>query len=67
MADQNEHTSNNDDDSDKSEMRLMWIGSGVIVLIILGLMGYNMMYNGNMAPDSTEMSSQSRTAPARAQ
>ena len=46
-------------------MRLMWIGSGVIVLLILGLMGYNTMYNGNMAPDSTEMSSQSRTAPAR--
>ena len=46
----------------------MWIGSGVIVLLILlGLMGYNMMFNANMPPDSTEMPSQSRTAPAPAQ
>src|SRR5262249_46085990 len=66
MANQDDHTGNNEDRSDKNEMRLMWIGSGVIVLLILGLMGYNMIFNSNMPPDSTEMSSQSRTAPARA-
>jgi hypothetical protein len=27
----------------KSEMRVMWIMSAVIVLIILGLMGFNML------------------------
>jgi hypothetical protein len=48
------------------EMRLMWIGSGVIVLLILGLMGANWLMNPHLPPDSTEMSSQSRTTPAPA-
>jgi hypothetical protein len=67
MANQDDHTNQVDEGADSKEMRLMWIGSGVIVLLILGLMGYNMMFNANMPPDSTEMSSQSRTAPAPAQ
>jgi hypothetical protein len=66
MANQDDHTNEVDPNADSKEMRLMWIGSGVIVLLILALMGYNMMYNGNMPPDATEMSSQSRTAPAPA-
>ena len=67
MANQDDQTNQVDQSADDSkEMRLMWIGSGVIVLLILALMGYNMMYNGNMPPDATEMSSQSRTAPAPA-
>ena len=41
MPDQNEQ------DTQKSEMRAMWIMSAVIVLIILGLMGFNML----MHPD----------------
>jgi len=37
MPDQNEQ------DTQKSEMRIMWIMSAVIVLFILGLMGFNML------------------------
>jgi hypothetical protein len=32
-----------DQNTEKSEMRVMWIMSAVIVLIILGLMGFNML------------------------
>lgn len=37
MPDQNEQ------DTEKSDMRVMWVMTGVIVLIILGLMGMNML------------------------
>jgi hypothetical protein len=37
MADQDERN------TEKSEMRVMWIMTGVIVLIILGMMGWNML------------------------
>ena len=37
MADQDERN------AQKSEMRVMWIMTTVIVLIILGLMGFNML------------------------
>ena len=33
----------NEQDTEKSEMRVMWIMSAVIVLFILGLMGFNML------------------------
>ena len=44
-------------------MRIMWIASGAIVLIILGLMGMNMLSDTGSGP--TDMSSQSRTAPPK--
>jgi hypothetical protein len=53
----------NQNDEEKENMRVMWIASGVIVLIILGLMGMSMLSNTSTGP--TEMSSQSRTAPAK--
>jgi hypothetical protein len=60
-------TNQDGQDSDKGETRLMWIGSGVIVLIILGVMGLGMLFHPAPAPDSTELSSQSRSAPEPAQ
>jgi hypothetical protein len=47
-------------------MRMMWIFSGVIVLIILGGMGANMLFHQDTSSgggNSTELSSQSRQAP----
>jgi hypothetical protein len=32
-----------DDKEEKSEMRIMWIGSAAIVLLILAAMGFNML------------------------
>ena len=55
-----------DQERDKREMRMMWIFSGVIVLIILGGMGANMLFHHDTSSGgggSTELSSQSRQAP----
>ena len=48
----------------KREMRVMWVFSAAIVLLILGGMGANMMW-GHQTPAnaSSDISSQSRTAP----
>jgi hypothetical protein len=53
----------NQDDEEKQNMRIMWIASGVIVLFILGMMGLSMLSDTGTGP--TEMSSQSRPAPAK--
>lgn len=47
---------------DKREQRAMWIFSGVIVLLILGGMGANMLFHKDKGT-GTDISSQSRTAP----
>jgi len=52
----------NQDDEEKQNMRIMWIASGVIVLFFLGIMGVSMLNDKGTGP--TEMSSQSRPAPA---
>jgi hypothetical protein len=51
---------------DRREQRMMWIFSGCIVLLILGAMGANMLFHkaGPAFPD-TDVSAQSRTAPAQ--
>jgi len=51
----------------KSEMRVMWIFSAAIVLLILGAMGANMMWGSHtyQGEPPTDISSQSRPAPAR--
>jgi hypothetical protein len=44
----------------------MWIASGAVVLFIVGLMGLSMLgIIGNPGTGPTDMSSQSRTAPAK--
>ena len=51
----------------KSEMRVMWIFSAAIVLLILGAMGATMMWGSHTytGEPATDISSQSRPAPAR--
>ena len=51
----------------KSEMRVMWIFSAAIVLLILGAMGANMMWGSHTytGEPATDISRQSRPAPAR--
>jgi hypothetical protein len=55
-----------DDDDlsrDKREQRMMWIFSGAIVLLLLGMMGANMLFHQERpAAGTTEISSQSRPA-----
>jgi hypothetical protein len=50
---------------DRREQRMMWIFSGAIVLLILGAMGANMLFHGGSPKFDTDVSAQSRTAPAQ--
>jgi hypothetical protein len=52
-----------DPEKEKREMRAMWIFSAGMVLLILGLMVFNMAFPHDKPADSTEISTQSRTAP----
>jgi hypothetical protein len=55
----------NQDDEDaqnRREMRIMWGFTAGVVLLIFGMMGANMLFH-HPADTSTEISSQSRTAP----
>ena len=51
----------------KREMRVMWIFSGAVVLLILGAMGANMVWGSHTytGEPATDVSSQSRMAPAK--
>jgi len=51
----------------KREMRMMWIFSAAIVLLILGAMGANMMWGSHTytGEPATDISSQSRAVPPR--
>ena len=58
-------TMSNQDDEDaqnRREMRIMWSFTAGVVLLILGMMGANILFH-HPADTSTEISSQSRTAP----
>ncbi len=48
MADQK------DPNTEKSEMRVMWIGSAAIVLLLLGEMGINMLMTHTSSTSSAE-------------
>jgi hypothetical protein len=50
----------NDPNTDKSEMRVMWIGSLAIVLLLLGAMGINMLMTHNTT-GTVETTAQSGT------
>jgi flagellar basal body-associated protein FliL len=53
------------EEKDRREQRMMWIFSGAIVVLILGAMGANMLFHKDTpASENTDVSSQSRTAPA---
>ncbi len=52
-----------DPNRDKRETRMMLIFSGVIVLLILGGMGANMLFHQGQSTGATDLSSQSRTSP----
>jgi hypothetical protein len=49
------------DHQGRGEMRIMWIFSAAVVLLILGMMGVNMLIHHDTGP--SEISSQSRMAP----
>jgi hypothetical protein len=48
----------NEDDEDKKELRIMWVASGLIALLIVGLM---FAIGDQTPPGPTDLSSQSRT------
>jgi hypothetical protein len=58
-------TNPTDPDTEKNEMRVMWIGSAAIVLLILAAMGINMLIAHNTGAGSVEKGSQSATVPPK--
>jgi hypothetical protein len=57
MADQK------DPNTEKSEIRVMWVGSVAILLLLLGAMGINMLITHTTSTSSAETSSQLGTPP----
>jgi hypothetical protein len=51
-------TNQNDPNTEKNDMRVMWIASAVIVLLILGAMGVNMLITHDTSTGSIQTSSQ---------
>ena len=58
-------TDDYDPKREKRQMRAMLIFSAAIVLLILGLMGADVLWYADAPSLSTEISSQSRTAPPK--
>jgi hypothetical protein len=54
-----------DPNTEKSEMRVMWIGSLAIVLALLGAMGINMLITHNTSTATVETTGQSGTVSPR--
>jgi hypothetical protein len=52
-----------DPNTEKSEMRVMWIGSLAIVLLLLGAMGINMLMTHNTSIGMVETTGQSGASP----
>jgi hypothetical protein len=52
-----------DPNTEKSEMRVMWIGSLAIVLVLLGAMGINMLMAHNTSTGMVETTGQSDASP----
>jgi hypothetical protein len=52
-----------DPNTEKSEMRVMWIGSLAIVLVLLGAMGINMLMAHNTSTGTVEPTGQSGASP----
>jgi hypothetical protein len=48
-----------DPTNDNNEMRVMWIGSLAIVLLLLGAMGINMLVTHNTSTGTVETTGQS--------
>jgi hypothetical protein len=57
-------TNQNDPNSEKNDMRIMWIASAVIVALILGAMGINMLVTHDTT-GSIQTSSQSGAVPPK--
>jgi hypothetical protein len=57
-------TNQNDPNSEKNDMRVMWIASAVIVALILGAMGVNMLI-AHDTTGSVQTSGQSGTVPPK--
>jgi hypothetical protein len=56
-------TNQPDPNAEKSEMRVMWIGSLAIVLVLLGAMGINMLMTRNTGTGTVETTGQLGTSP----
>ena len=56
-------TNEPDPTTEKSEMRVMWVGSVAIVLMLLGAMGINMLMTHNTSTGTLEDGEAARVSP----
>jgi hypothetical protein len=56
-------TNQPDPNTEKSEMRVMWIGSLAVMLVLLGAMGINMLMTHNTGTGTVEATGQSGASP----
>ena len=54
-----------DPNTEKNEMRMMWIGTAAIVLLILATMGIDTLIKHDISAASTETSGQAATVPPK--
>lgn len=57
-------TNQEEQNSERSDTRVMWIATGVIVLILVGGMGINMLVHHDTIAGAPDAGSQSRPAPS---
>ena len=55
-------TNQDESNTEKRDTRMMWIATGVIVLIFVGAMGINMLLHPDTSTRPTDISTQSRMA-----
>jgi hypothetical protein len=58
-------TDQDEENTESGDMRAMWIATAVIVLLLVGGMGINMLLHPDANTGPTDISSQSRTAPPK--
>jgi hypothetical protein len=65
MASQDKPNESDEEYNDTNEMKYMWIAVGVIVMVILGGMGINMLVHKESSAETVEMSTSQPTTPQR--
>ena len=65
MASQDKPSVSDEEYNDRNETKYMWIAVGVIVVVILGGMGINMLVHKESSAETVEMSTSQPATPRR--
>jgi hypothetical protein len=65
MASQDKPNASNEEYNDRNETKYMWIAVGVIVVVILGGMGINMLVHHETSAETIEMGTSQQGTPQK--